>query len=87
MALRDVHFTYPSRPRHSALNGLSIAVAPGERVAIVGPSGAGKTTIFALLQRFYDLDQGAVMLDGVDVRNARPADIRDRMALVPQESS
>ena len=85
VALRDVHFTYPSRPGHSALNGLSIAVAPGERVAIVGPSGAGKTTIFNLLLRFYDVDQGAVMLDGVDVRNARPADIRGRMALVPQD--
>jgi len=85
VAFRDVHFSYPSRPGHSALNGLSIAVAPGERVAIVGPSGAGKTTIFNLLLRFYDVDQGAVMLDGVDVRNARPADIRARIALVPQD--
>jgi ATP-binding cassette, subfamily B, bacterial len=80
VAFRDVHFSYPSRSGHSALNGLSFSVAPGERVAIVGPSGAGKTTIFNLLLRFYD-----VVLDGVDVRNARPADIRSRIALVPQD--
>ena len=85
VAFRDVHFPYPSRPGHSALNGLSFGVAPGERVAIVGPSGAGKTTIFNLLLRFYDVDQGAVMVDGVDVGNARPADIRSRIALVPQD--
>ncbi len=85
VAFRDVYFSYPSRPGHSALKGLSFAVAPGERVAIVGPSGAGKTTIFNLLLRFYDIDHGAVMIDEVDVRNARPADIRSRMALVPQD--
>ena len=65
IAFNDVSFAYPLRPETSALDRVSIKVAPGERVALVGPSGAGKTTIFALLLRFYDCDRGTVEVDGV----------------------
>ncbi len=65
--------------------GFSLAVRQGEKVALVGPSGAGKTTVFQLLLRFYDPQAGAVRIDGVDVRAADPQDVRRRLALVPQE--
>jgi ATP-binding cassette, subfamily B, bacterial len=81
----DVHFAYPSRPDTSALHGLSFAVKPGETVAIVGPSGAGKTTIFSLLLRFYDPQQGAVTIDGVDARETDTDALRKRIAIVPQD--
>ncbi len=81
----DVHFAYPSRPDTSALHGLSFAVKPGETVAIVGPSGAGKTTIFSLLLRFYDPQQGAVTIDGVDARATDTGGLRTRIAIVPQD--
>ena len=68
----SVTFHYPSRPDAPALDALSLAVAPGESVALVGPSGAGKTTLFALLLRFYDPQAGAIRIDGVDLRAARP---------------
>jgi ATP-binding cassette, subfamily B, bacterial len=84
---RDVVFSYPLRPNVSALNGVSFHVAPGERVAIVGPSGAGKTTIFTLLLRFYDADAGALMVDGVRVEQADLAELRSRFAIVPQETA
>ncbi len=80
-----VRFHYPTRPERPALDGVDIAVAPGERVAIVGPSGAGKTTIFQLLLRFYDPDEGRIALDGVDLRQADPADVRARIGFVAQE--
>ncbi len=85
LALRDVTFRYPSRPDAPALENLSFEVAPGETVALVGPSGAGKSTVFALLQRFYDVQSGGVAVDGVDVRDADPADLRARLAVVPQD--
>ena len=80
-----VRFAYPSRPGQPVLDSLSLSVAPGENVALVGPSGAGKTTIFQLLQRFYDIDGGRLRIDGVDVRELRLADLRGRIAVVPQE--
>ena len=82
---RDVSFAYPARSDRPALHGLSFAVKPGETVAIVGASGAGKSTVFALLLRYYDPDAGAILVDGVDVRQADPRDVRSRIALVPQD--
>ncbi len=83
--LDDVTFHYPARPEVSALEGFSLRVEPGETVALVGPSGAGKTTVFQLLLRFYDPDSGAAKLDGVDLRAADPHQARARIALVPQD--
>jgi ATP-binding cassette subfamily B protein len=82
----NVEFRYPTRPEDKALHDLSLEIAPGETVAVVGPSGAGKSTLFQLALRFYDPQQGRVLLDGVDVRDAAPADVRSRIALVPQET-
>jgi len=80
-----VSFRYPTRPDTKALHDFSLVVEPGETVAIVGPSGAGKSTIFQLAERFYDPQAGTVKLDGVPLTQADPADVRRRMALVPQE--
>ncbi len=81
----DVVFRYPARPEQSALDHFSTDIAPGEAVALVGPSGAGKTTVLQLLLRFYDPQQGRITLDGVDLRDAAPDDLRSRIALVPQD--
>ena len=81
----NVRFHYPTRPDTSALDGFNLEVRPNERLAVVGPSGAGKTTIFQLAQRFYDPEGGRVLIDGVDLRDADPADVRQRIAMVPQE--
>jgi ATP-binding cassette subfamily B protein len=83
--LQRVRFTYPSRPGRVVLDDLSLSIEPGATVALVGPSGAGKTTIFQLLQRFYDIDGGGLRIDGADVRALRLADLRARIAVVPQE--
>ncbi|MDP3960715.1 MAG: ABC transporter transmembrane domain-containing protein [Pseudorhodobacter sp.] len=85
ISFEGVHFQYPARPGVSALDGVELRVSPGETVALVGPSGAGKTTILQLLQRFYDPQQGAVRLDGVDLRDMARGDFRRCMALVPQD--
>jgi ATP-binding cassette subfamily B protein len=85
VAFRDVSFRYPSRPETSALDGFSLEVAPGETVALVGPSGAGKTTVLSLLLRFYDPQGGAILLDGVDIAQAAPEAVRGRIGLVPQD--
>ena len=82
---RDVTFSYPVRPDRSAVHGLSFTVKPGETVAIVGPSGAGKSTVFSLLLRFYDPEAGSVLIDGVDLQKADPTQVRDRIAIVPQD--
>ncbi|MFL6743291.1 MAG: ABC transporter transmembrane domain-containing protein, partial [Sphingomicrobium sp.] len=81
-----VTFHYPTRPETSALNDFSLIVKRRERLAVVGPSGAGKTTLFQLAERFYDPQVGRVLLDGVDLREADPADIRQRIAMVPQDT-
>ena len=81
-----VTFHYPTRKDTSALNDFSLVVKPRERLAVVGPSGAGKTTIFQLAERFYDPQSGRVLLDGLDLREADPADVRQRIAMVPQET-
>ena len=80
----DVTFHYPARPDLPALHDFNLRVAPGETVALVGPSGAGKSTVFSLLLRFHDPDTGHVAVDGVDVRELDPADLRGAIALVPQ---
>jgi ATP-binding cassette, subfamily B, bacterial len=85
VAFEDVTFFYPTRPAAPALDRLALDVKPGEVVALVGPSGAGKTTVFQMLLRFYDPSAGRVTLDGVDLREADPREVRRRIAVVSQE--
>jgi ATP-binding cassette subfamily B protein len=85
VVFRDVHFAYPSRPAQSVLQALEFTITAGQTVALVGPSGAGKTTVFQLLQRFYEVSAGAILIEGVDLRQLRLADLRARVAVVPQE--
>ena len=85
-AFENVVFSYPTRPNVSALKSVSFAVRQGEKLAIVGPSGAGKSTIFHLLLRFYDPASGRITFDGVPLTDLDPADLRARIALVPQDS-
>lgn len=84
LSFRNVTFRYPARPETAALKDFTLEIEPGETVAIVGPSGAGKSTIFQLVERFYDPQAGTIRIDGVPLTSADPADIRSRIALVPQ---
>jgi ATP-binding cassette subfamily B protein len=81
-----VTFHYPTRREVSALDDFTLRVRARERLAVVGPSGAGKSTLFQLAERFYDPSHGRILLDGVDLRDADPADIRQRIAMVPQDT-
>jgi ATP-binding cassette subfamily B protein len=85
VAFDNVTFSYPTRQDEKALDGVSFNVKSGETVALVGPSGSGKTTIFSLLLRFYDPSAGSVQVDGVNVADADLADLRHRLAVVPQD--
>ncbi|MEO8082153.1 MAG: ATP-binding cassette domain-containing protein, partial [Caldimonas sp.] len=84
--LDDITFRYPSRPLHPTLAHFSLAVEPGETVALVGPSGAGKSTVFQLILRFYDVESGTVRVDGVPVRSVALDELRARIGIVPQDS-
>ena len=85
IAFEGVTFRYPARPEMAALSDLDLTINPGETVALVGPSGAGKTTTFQLLMRFFDPVSGRISLDGVDIRDVTRTDLRRQFALVPQE--
>jgi len=85
VAFSEVSFRYPTRPDALALDRFDLSIAPGETVAIVGPSGAGKTTVFNLLLRFYDPETGSIRVDGIDIRDLRFADLRRTLAIVSQE--
>ncbi len=82
---RDVSFAYPARPELPTLSHLSFSLKAGETVAIVGPSGAGKSTVFSLILRFYDPQSGSILVDGVDISDADPEEVRQRIAIVPQD--
>ncbi len=85
ISFKEVTFEYPSRPDLPALKRFNLEVASGETVALVGPSGAGKTTVFQLLLRFYDPQEGAVLLDEINLRHADPTEVRSKISLVPQD--
>lgn len=80
-----VSFNYPARPDHPAVNGLTLEIGAGQTVALVGPSGAGKTTLFQLLLRFYDVSSGSIRIDGIDLRTCGLSDLRERVGIVPQD--
>ena len=85
MAFEQVSFAYPGRP--AVLNDFNLVIAPGERVGLVGFSGAGKSTVLALLQRFYDVSGGRIAIDGHDIRDMTQESLRNVMAVVPQDIS
>ncbi len=84
MEFRDVSFTYDA-DKGRVLTGISFTAAPGETIAVVGRSGSGKSTLVSLLPRFHDPDSGSVLLDGVDIRDYRLADLRNQLAMVSQD--
>ncbi|WP_151445708.1 ABC transporter transmembrane domain-containing protein [Lacisediminimonas profundi] len=86
LALEQLSFHYPSRPLQASLSALSLEIAAGETIAIVGPSGAGKTTLFQLLLRFYDPQQGRILLNGTDIRSLALHDLRSAIGVVPQDT-
>lgn len=85
LQIKELSFSYPSRPEQLAIDQLNLTIPHGESLALVGPSGAGKSTVFELLQRFYDPQQGLISLDGLDIRSMDPGQLRQVMALVPQQ--
>jgi ATP-binding cassette subfamily B protein len=86
LEFENITFRYPTRPEEKAVHDLSLNIGRGETVAVVGPSGAGKSTLLQLALRFYDPQEGRVLIDGIDVRDVDPAEMRKRIALVPQET-
>ena len=86
LRLQDVEFHYPSRPDTQSLKQFSLDIRAGETIAVVGPSGAGKTTLFQLLLRFYDPQQGSIFLDGVDIRFLELGTLRNAIGIVPQDT-
>jgi ATP-binding cassette subfamily B protein len=85
LKFESLQFHYPSRPSQLALQDFSVNIQAGQTVALVGPSGAGKTTLFGLLLRYYDPQQGQIVLDGVPIQNLSLHDLRQRIGIVPQE--
>ena len=85
LSLEKLTFAYPSRKETLAIDGVSLAIEPGENVALVGPSGAGKSTLFDLILRFYDPNSGAIRLDGIDIRKLDPLELRSHVAVVSQQ--
>jgi len=81
----NVSFRYPSRPQTNALESIDLDIKPGESVALIGPSGAGKTSLFQLLLRYYDVTAGCIRLNGQDIRQLRLHDLRNSIAIVPQD--
>ncbi len=84
--VRFDHVTFGYRPGSKILDDVSLEAAPGQMIALVGPTGAGKTTIVNLLTRFYELDQGAIEIDGVDLRDLKKGDLRRKLGLVLQDT-
>jgi ATP-binding cassette, subfamily B, bacterial len=87
VSLQQLRFSYPSRPGQQALDDVNLDIAPGETIALVGPSGAGKTTVFQLLLRFYDPQSGQILLDGVPITALTLDGLRERIGIVPQDST
>ncbi len=85
ITFKSVSFCYPSRPEQTAIKTLNLTAEPGKVLALVGPSGAGKSTLFELLQRFYDPQQGHITFGGIDIKQLNPQQLRQKMALVPQQ--
>lgn len=85
VAIHNINFAYPSNPNHKVVDHLTVSLSPGERLAIVGPSGAGKSTIFSLLLRFYDPQSGSIYLDGIDIKDLSLKELRNAIAIVPQD--
>ena len=87
ISFQNIVFNYPSRPLQHALNDFSLTINHGETIALVGPSGAGKSTVFQLLLRFYEIQQGKITLGGIDIAQADIKQLRQHIAIVPQEAS
>jgi ATP-binding cassette subfamily B protein len=87
ISFQNIIFNYPSRPQQHALHNFSLTINHGETIALVGPSGAGKSTVFQLLQRFYEIQHGQITLNGIDIAQADIKQLRQHIAIVPQETS